>query len=147
MSGPDESFFPRVYALVRRIPRGRVATYGQVAAMLGVVRGARAVGWALRALPEDVAARVPWHRVVGAGGRISPRGGPGPQIQRRRLRAEGVAFRGARVDMGRHGLLLGSFSRPSDHPRERSDLGRSRRTDGRAGKEVGPFPRKTTTAS
>jgi len=96
MSRPDEGFFPRVYALVRRIPRGRVATYGQVAAMLGVVRGARAVGWALRALTEDGAAHVPWHRVVGAGGRISPRGGPGPQIQRRRLRAEGVAFRGGR---------------------------------------------------
>ena len=118
MSGPDEGFFPRVYALVRRIPRGRVATYGQVAAMLGVVRGARAVGWALRALPEDEAARVPWHRVVGAGGRISPRGGPGPEIQRRRLRAERVAFRGARVDMGRHGLLLGSVTRPRNLPRE-----------------------------
>ena len=106
----DEGFFARVYALVRHVPRGRVVTYGQVAAMLGVPRGARAVGWALRALPEDAAARVPWHRVVGAGGRISPRRGPGPQIQRRRLRAEKVAFRGLVVDMARHGML-GSFTR------------------------------------
>jgi methylated-DNA-protein-cysteine methyltransferase-like protein len=101
----EESFFARVYALVRRVPRGRVVTYGQVAAMLGVPRGARAVGWAMRALPEELGARVPWHRVVGAGGRISPRGGPGPEIQRRRLRAEKVAFRGACVDMREHGLL------------------------------------------
>jgi methylated-DNA-protein-cysteine methyltransferase-like protein len=108
MSG-DEGFFARVYALVRRVPRGRVVTYGQVAAMLGVPRGARAVGWALRALPEEMASRVPWHRVVGTGGRISPRRGPGPEVQRRRLRAEKVAFRGECVDMARH--MLGSFAR------------------------------------
>ncbi len=107
MSRDGDRFFARVYALVRAIPRGRVATYGQVAVILGVPHGARAVGWALRALPEAQAARVPWHRVVGAGGRISPRAGPGPQIQRRRLRAEGVRFRGAVVDLARHGVLAG----------------------------------------
>ena len=105
MSRDGDRFFARVYALVRQIPRGRVATYGQVAVMLGVPRGARAVGWALRALPAAQAARVPWHRVVAAGGRISPRGGPGPQIQRQRLRAEGVRFHGATVDLARHGVL------------------------------------------
>jgi methylated-DNA-protein-cysteine methyltransferase-like protein len=114
-SGP-ESFFARVYALVRGVPRGRVVTYGQVAAMLGVPRGARAVGWALRALPHAEASRVPWHRVVGTGGRISPRRGPGPEIQRRRLRAEKVAFRGAHVDMARHGLMHGSFPRAARAP-------------------------------
>jgi len=107
MSRDGDRFFARVYALVRAIPRGRVATYGQVAVILGVPHGARAVGWALRALPEAQAARVPWHRVVGAGGRISPRAGPGPQIQRRRLRAEGVRFCGAVVDLARHGVLAG----------------------------------------
>jgi methylated-DNA-protein-cysteine methyltransferase-like protein len=95
-----------VYAAVRAIPRGRVATYGQVAAMVGVPRGARAVGWALRALPAGARPAVPWHRVVGAGGRISPRAGPGPEVQRRRLRAEGVAFRGAAVDLRRHGAAV-----------------------------------------
>jgi methylated-DNA-protein-cysteine methyltransferase-like protein len=104
MSGEGDLFFGRVYALVRRIPRGRVATYGQVAAAAGVPRGARAVGWALRALPAALARRIPWHRVVGAGGRISPRAGPGPEIQRRRLRAEGVRFLGGHVDISRHGL-------------------------------------------
>jgi methylated-DNA-protein-cysteine methyltransferase-like protein len=112
---PDGGFFARVYALVRQVPRGRVVTYGQVAAILGVPRGARAVGWAMRALPEEMASQVPWHRVVGAGGRISPRRGPGPQIQRRRLRAEKVAFRDGRVDMEvhglRHGARHGSFTR------------------------------------
>jgi methylated-DNA-protein-cysteine methyltransferase-like protein len=104
---PD--FFRRVYAAVRAIPRGRVATYGQVAAMLGVPRGARAVGWALRALSPATKPPVPWHRVVGAGGRISLRAGPGPQLQAKRLRAEGVKFRGAAVDMKRHR----AFTRPA----------------------------------
>jgi methylated-DNA-protein-cysteine methyltransferase related protein len=116
MSSGDEGFFARVYAFVRRVPRGRVVTYGQVAAMLGVPRGARAVGWALRALPEDVAARVPWHRVVGTGGRISPRRGPGPEIQRRRLRAERVAFRGTCVDLEMHGLLASGITRTGAVP-------------------------------
>lgn len=95
------NFFDRVYAAVRAIPRGRVATYGQVAAMLGVPRGARAVGWALRALSPSAERGIPWHRVVGAGGRISPRAGPGPELQRRRLGAEGVTFRGAAIDLAR----------------------------------------------
>ena len=56
------------------------------------------------ALPRSAVRRVPWHRVVGHGGRISPRPGPGPLLQRRRLRAEGVRFRGAAVDLARHGI-------------------------------------------
>ena len=99
------AFFDRVYDAVRAIPRGRVATYGQVAHFVGVPRGARAVGWALRALDPRAERTVPWHRVVGAGGRISPRAGAGPVLQRRRLKAEGVAFRAGRVDLGRHGVL------------------------------------------
>ena len=99
------SFFERVYAAVRAIPRGRVATYGQVARLVGVPRGARAVGWALRALDPRRARAVPWHRVVGVGGRISPRAGAGPMRQRRRLQSEGVRLRSGRVDLRRHGLL------------------------------------------
>jgi methylated-DNA-protein-cysteine methyltransferase-like protein len=97
------AFFEEVYAAVRAIPRGSVATYGQVAHLLGKARGARAVGWALRALDARREPRVPWHRVVGAGGRISLRAGVGPMLQRRRLRAEGVRFTSGRVDMSRHG--------------------------------------------
>ena len=99
-----QGFFEKVYLAVRAIPKGRVATYGDVARLIGTPRGARAVGWALRALPRRLEALVPWHRVVGAGGRISPRSGPGPEAQRRRLRAEGVRFHGGRVDLLRHGF-------------------------------------------
>jgi len=102
---PEPGFFDQVYDLVAQIPPGRVATYGQIAALLGVPRGARAVGWALRVLPRARQKSVPWHRVVGAGGRISPRAGDGPMVQRRRLRREGVSFHGTHVDMEAHGLL------------------------------------------
>jgi methylated-DNA-protein-cysteine methyltransferase-like protein len=97
-----DGFFACVYALVRAIPPGCVWTYGEVARALGVPRGARAVGWALRALPPREAARVPWHRVVGQGGRISLRDGPGVAEQRARLLAESVRFVGDRVDLARH---------------------------------------------
>jgi methylated-DNA-protein-cysteine methyltransferase related protein len=100
----EEPFFARVYRLVRSIPKGRVVTYGQVAEILGTPRGARAVGWALRGLDPRREPLVPWHRVVGSGGRISLREGPGGLLQRRRLRAEGVRFRNGRVDLTRHGL-------------------------------------------
>jgi methylated-DNA-protein-cysteine methyltransferase-like protein len=103
MSRAVDGFFERVYAIVSRIPRGRVATYGQVAALVGVERGARAVGWALGGVGSRKPG-LPWHRVVGAGGRISLDGRPSGLLQRRRLRAEGVRFRSGRVDLVRHGL-------------------------------------------
>jgi methylated-DNA-protein-cysteine methyltransferase-like protein len=96
-----------------------------VAAILGVPRGARAVGWALRALSPAIKPPVPWHRVVGAGGRISLRGGSGPEEQRKRLRAEGVAFRGAAVDLKRHSFVAGfSHARPRPRARPRARPGR-----------------------
>ena len=97
-------FFEKVYLAVSAIPRGRVATYGEVARLLGTPRGARAVGWALRALPPELEKRVPWHRVVGAGGRISLRAGLGPELQRRRLCAEGIRFGRGRIDLLRYGV-------------------------------------------
>lgn len=100
----ERGFFAAVYAAVRRIPRGRVMTYAGIAARLDVPHGARAVGWALRALAPARAAAIPWHRVVGFGGRISPRDGAGMAEQRQRLLREGVRFRGERVDMERHAL-------------------------------------------
>jgi len=101
----DVRFFARVYDAVRRIPLGRVAAYGQVAGWLGVPRGARAVGWALRALRPDGGRSVPWHRVVGRGGRISLREGAGPELQVRKLKSEGVRFVAGRVDVTRHGVI------------------------------------------
>lgn len=59
------------YAAIRRVPRGRVATYGQIAAMVGLPRYSRHVGVALRQLPED--SRVPWHRIVNSRGEIAQR--------------------------------------------------------------------------
>ena len=84
--------FERVYELVKRIPPGRVATYGQIAALLGEPRAARTVGWALHALPAD-RADVPWHRVINSQGRISTGGRHhGAARQRKLLEAEGVRF-------------------------------------------------------
>ncbi len=65
------SFNQRVYALVKKIPRGRVATYGQVAALMGSPRAAQAVGWALHALDEQLSKEVPWPRVVNKAGFLS----------------------------------------------------------------------------
>ena len=81
---------------IRKIPRGKVATYGQIASTAGFPRAARQVIWALRAFQG-----LPWHRVVGAGGLIRL---PGEQAleQRLRLEMEGVTFRGKRIDMDRH---------------------------------------------
>jgi methylated-DNA-protein-cysteine methyltransferase-like protein len=98
-------FFEQVYMLVRQIPPGRVASYGQIAALLGHPRAARTVGWALNALVETEAPDVPWHRVINHAGRITiARAGLNPEIQRRLLEDEGVEFDEAGyVDMRRYG--------------------------------------------
>jgi len=97
-----EKTWARLWAAVRRVPRGKVATYGQIAAAAGLPRQARLAGYALHGLPRG--SRVPWHRVINAQGRISfpPRSAPWRE-QRRRLEAEGVAFLGGRVDLARYG--------------------------------------------
>lgn len=88
MSSP----YPRFYAVIRRIPRGRVATYGQVAELAGLPRQPRLVGYALHALPDE--STVPWHRVVNAKGEISLRSDPHAIFnpQRDLLEEEGVEF-------------------------------------------------------
>jgi methylated-DNA-protein-cysteine methyltransferase-like protein len=84
-------FFAEVYRLVALIPRGRVATYGQIAAYLGSPRAARTVGWAMRQAPEQL--RLPCHRVVSATGQLAPdHAFGGAQVQRAMLESEGVAF-------------------------------------------------------
>ena len=95
--------YEAIYAVVATIPRGMVATYGQVAARAGLPGRARLVGRALRELPERHPA--PWYRVVGAGGKISPRGdGTSEEVQRLLLEDEGVDFSAAGViDLARFG--------------------------------------------
>jgi len=93
------SFARAVWRLVRRIPRGRVATYGQIAALLGRPRAARAVGGAMRNCPGDV----PWHRVVNASGGISRRARMDSMLtQRMLLIREGIPLRGGRVALRRY---------------------------------------------
>jgi methylated-DNA-protein-cysteine methyltransferase-like protein len=84
--------YARIRAVVSRVPRGRVATYGQIAALAGFPRAPRLAGYALHALPEG--SPLPWHRVVGAGGRLSlARLSPECALdQRMRLELEGVRF-------------------------------------------------------
>ena len=67
----EPSFFERVYRVVQQIPRGKVASYGQIAALLGHPQAARTVGWALNALTSERVAQVPWQRVINSAGRIS----------------------------------------------------------------------------
>jgi methylated-DNA-protein-cysteine methyltransferase-like protein len=81
----------RIYAVVKRIPRGRVATYGQVATLAGLDGHARQAGYALHDLPPR--SNVPWHRVINAKGEISPRSaGDSHELQKMLLEAEGVVF-------------------------------------------------------
>ena len=87
---PMPNFYEAVYALARDIPPGRVMTYGQIAAILGAPRAARAVGYAMRASGYT---DVPWQRVINGKGEISGKGaGERPLLQRSLLDAEGVVF-------------------------------------------------------
>jgi methylated-DNA-protein-cysteine methyltransferase-like protein len=96
------SSYDRIYAVVRRIPRGRVASYGQVARIAGLPRHARLVGYALHNLPAET--RLPWHRVVAADGRIAKRALPDEaRWQRELLEKEGVVLLGGVVDTERYG--------------------------------------------
>ena len=89
-----------VYRVVARVPRGKVVTYGQVAAILGQPRAARAVGTALAALSGAYLNTVPWQRVIGASGRCTHRDGFSASVQRDLLEREGVRFdRRGHVDL------------------------------------------------
>ena len=102
MTNASESL-RRIYATVSRIPKGRVATYGQVAQVAGLPRRARLVGRALRELNED--SDVPWRRVVNAKGTISLRGNilDHEGLQEQLLRREGVDFDGRAIPLERYG--------------------------------------------
>ena len=124
--------YPRIYAIVGRIPRGRVATYGQIAAIEGN-SSARMVGYAMAALPRSDRT-FPWQRVLNRTGAVSERsGGGGTSRQRRALEAEGIIFDAAgRVDfdaVGWDGPDIDWIERHGFQPapRPRSTGGRRRR--------------------
>ena len=106
-----ESWKP-VYALVKKIPRGRVATYGQIAAKLKLSGGARTAGRAMAACPNGQG--IPWHRIVGAGGRLLIRE-PHAMLQRKLLESEGLRVLEKRIaDFSEHQW------QPRRRPRSRS---------------------------
>lgn len=91
----------RIWATVREIPEGTVASYGQVAEIAGIPRGARQVGYALRHLPNDN--EVPWHRVVTASGKLAfESGSRSYKRQAKRLSREDVPIMNGRIDMKKY---------------------------------------------
>ena len=101
MSGKLSDAAQRILVVVRRVPRGRVASYGQVAAEAGLKGRARLVGWALRHDPAD---DTPWWRIMRAGGSLAfPRGSAPFDEQSRRLAREGVVVNAGKVDLARFG--------------------------------------------
>ncbi len=97
-----------LYLVLAQIPEGKVVSYGELAEMAGLGRAARWVGRTLSQLPDG--SRLPWHRVIAAGGRLSLAAGTASGAeQRARLRDEGVSILNERVDMRRHGW------RPLEH--------------------------------
>lgn len=94
--------FDEIRGVIRKIPRGKVATYGSVAKAAGFPGAARQVVWALRGTDG----RLPWHRVLGSGGKILLPGAAGAD-QQLRLKSEGVAFRGGKVRMDMHEFKFG----------------------------------------
>jgi methylated-DNA-protein-cysteine methyltransferase related protein len=98
LSPPQQALFPRIYAVTRQVPRGKVTTYGDVAHLIGEGCDARLVGYAMANCPDDV----PWQRVINAQGKISLQGDSAAK-QRLRLEAEGLAFdsRG-RIDLQKY---------------------------------------------
>ena len=102
-----DSTFNRIYAVVKRIPRGKVATYGQVARLAGNPRWARVVGYALHVNPDPDG--IPCYRVVNARGELAGEfafGGEGAQA--RLLEADGIEVKQGRVDLARYGMRLQS---------------------------------------
>ena len=104
-----------IEAAIRQVPHGKVSSYGAIARAAGFPGAARRVAWTLHR-----SFGLPWHRILGAGGEIKLRGDSAIE-QRLRLEAEGVAFRGRRVDFKRHEFKFGRNESPgSGRPRRRA---------------------------
>lgn len=89
----SENFYEQVYKIVKKIPKGRVTSYGRIAVLTGKPRAARAVGYALNSLRKDQEQKVPWQRVINSQGKISFRGDARRVIlQKKLLESEGVKF-------------------------------------------------------
>lgn len=97
--------YRRIYGVVARIPRGRVASYGQIARLAGAPRNARQVGYAMAAIPDGM--DLPWHRVINSKGEISRRDHPDSEVEQRvLLEREGVRFgRDGRIPLERYGWV------------------------------------------
>ncbi|UCD63854.1 MAG: MGMT family protein [Candidatus Zixiibacteriota bacterium] len=96
----DKDFSQRAKNTIKRIPKGKVATYGQIAALAGSPRGARRVVWLLHS--SSLKDKLPWHRVVNKQGEISLARGRGYEIQKQLLMGEGVTFSlDGRIDLDR----------------------------------------------
>jgi methylated-DNA-protein-cysteine methyltransferase-like protein len=129
-----QSLFEQIYKIVRSIPPGKVATYGQIARMLGQPQAARTVGWAMSDVPEG--SDVPWQRVINSRGTISlPPGSSGAALQRALLEEEGIVFdEKGRVNLKVYGWQgldpvqieagdfgeVGEHDRPSEEPTQLS---------------------------
>lgn len=95
----NRSFFKNVYEVVRKVPKGKVTTYGEIARMIGI-KDARKVGFALHANKND---KTPCHRVVNKDGRLAPNFAfDGEKEQRRRLILEGISFKADKVNLKKH---------------------------------------------
>lgn len=95
---PLTEVYERIWAVIQRVPKGRVATYGQIAAEAGFAKRPRLTAQALRHAPDRL--RLPWFRIINAQGKIAiPKGSRGHAEQRRRLEAEGVEFTRERIDL------------------------------------------------
>ena len=94
--------YRKIWEISLQIPKGTVATYGQIAKLAGLGKNARIIGYALNKLPEN--SNVPWHRIINAQGKISLRkGSASHKIQKILLEKEGIIFENEKIDLNRYG--------------------------------------------
>lgn len=100
-----KTFYGKVYDIVKQIPFGKVTSYGHIALLIGKPNAARAVGYALKAIPLELKDEIPWHRVINSKGEISIKNKPGADIlQKKNLEEEGIVFEnGSKVDLNKFG--------------------------------------------